>query len=470
MVEEDVQLAWKLSIAGADEVKQRLAEVHEQFNKGEITVQQYSKELKANDSTLRALTSNTQIQTRAWLAQHPTINTLSRSMSGFNRVLSATVQAMNLMNTATLLMRTDSGNLVEAQNQLAEAQRNYNAALTPEDQEKWARAVAEAQDHLDSISKTMNDDLINKTFNFGTSIAIVTASIISSIGKFAEFRFALGEAGAAISGAFAVFSGLFAGITPVLVTFGALAGTVASVVGAIALALYYALTPGDQFAEMLKSIFPDAAAGIDAASETIDKFFRETLIGGAQYVLTWLAVNFVGGAQITWEAIKTLFSDAATNITAAFSVFWNGLDQIAKSVSGSVINTVSGMVDSIINAVRRALDYLAKLPGNIASGIGNFISGSSKSSSGSSIPKYAAGGSFVTNGPQMFIAGEGGVREEVSVKSIGRASSTSSSSGGNTTINIKVDGSVVAERDLEKLFNKYGIREARRRGWKAGRG
>lgn len=468
---EEVQIAWKLSIAGAEDVKQQLAQVHEQFNRGEISVEQYGKQINQQNSTLRALTSNTQFQTRAWLAQHPTINTLSRSMSGFNRVLSATVQAMNLMNTATLLMRTDSGNLAEAQNRLAEAQRNLAAATTPEEYEKWSRAVAEANDNLESMKKNMNDDFNNRLSQFGINAAFIGTSILATLPRLTELRLTLLGIGASVGTAFASFAGLFVGLAPVLATFGALAGTVATVVGAIALALYYALTPGDQFAEMLKGIFPDAAAGIDAASETIDKFFRETLIGGAQYALTWLAVNFVGGAVLTWDAVKSAFSEAENSISAAFTAFWNGLDQVAKNVSNSVITTVSGMTDAIISAVRRALDYLAKLPGNIASGIGNFISGgSSKSPSGTSIPKYAAGGSFVTNGPQMFIAGEGGVREEVSVKSIGRSGGSSSESG--TTINnyITVGGSIAAERDLEQLINKYGIREARRRGWKAGRG
>jgi phage-related protein len=468
LAEEDVQLAWKLSIAGAEEVKERLAEVHEQFDRGELTVQQYGKELKAQDSTLRTLTNSTQFQTRAWLAQHPTINQLSRSMSGLNRVLSATTAAMTAINTASLLMRSDSSTTIGLQNQLAEAERNYNAALTPEEKEKAARAVSSLKDEMAEAKKTADDDFINHMFSLGIGIAQIGTTILATIPRFKDLVTTLGD----IGGGLAAIGSAFGLIAPVLITGAALFGTIASVIGAIALAIYYALTPGDQFADMLKSIFPNSAAAIDAASAAIDDFFKNVLIGGGIAALTWLASNFVSGVTQVWDTVSGLFTSAGAAITEAFAVFWNGLQSVAQSVSKSIVSTVTDMVDGIISAVKSALEWLSKLPGDIASGIGNFFSGGSSSSGGGSsggggaVRGYAAGGTFTTSGPTLFMAGEGGVREQVNVQSVGRAS-TSSNAGGNTYLNIHMDGSVVAERDLEGLINRYGIRQARRRGWKA---
>lgn len=445
---EEVQLAWKLSIAGAEEVKARLAEVHDQFNKGQLTVEQYGKELGKQNSTLRALTSNTAMQNRAWLASHPTINALSRTMSGFSRVLSATTTAMTAFNTAQLLMRTGSGDLVEAQNRLAEAERNYNSALSPEDKEKYARALAEAKTVIEGINAQTSTDQIQNIISFAVGIGSVAAtSITAGIGlKGAGIGFGIFGAGAKAAAGGLRF--LWAALGPV-----GLAMIALSIVIPLIIDNWDAITAAfSGFADYLSHTFAPVLKWL----EENWKVLLIALTGGLGALVIFFGEN--------WGAIQKGLEDAWNNITTGLTAFWNGFQTITTGAVDSVVKSVTGMVDGIVSAVRKALDWLAKLPGNVASGIGSLISGGSKSSSsGSSVKAGAAGLHDITNGPQMYLAGEGGVREEVSIKSIGRAS-TSGSAGGNVYVTIHNAGSVIAERDLENMIDEYGIRESRRRG------
>lgn len=450
MASEEVQLSWKLSIAGAEDVKRRLSELHEQFNRGEISVEQYSKELNKQGGVLRTLTNQHALQNRLWLAQHPTINQLSRTLSGFNRVLSATTTAMTAINTAQLLMRTSSGQMIELQNQLAEAERNYNAALDPEKKEEYARQIASIKAELEQANAQMTADKTQGIISFATSLALIGSSAIQTATQ-------LKTSGTG----FAVFSGGLRAATGALRGMWAALGPVGLAILALSIVIPLIIEHWDEitaafagFADYLTNTF----APVLKFLEDNWKIMVMALTGG----LGALAVFFIEN----WDAIQRGLEQAWANITSGLVAFWNGLQTITTGAVDSIVKTVTGMVDEIISAVKRALDWLAKLPGNIAKGIGDFFSGGSKSSSSSSgIKKGATGLHTIADKPMLFLAGEAGQPEEIMVRPIGRSGAGSSS--GTTVVNhIYVEGSIHAERDLEQVLDRYGIREARRRGWK----
>lgn len=453
MASEEVQLAWKLSIAGAEEIKQKLAEVHQQFNRGEITVEQYSKELSKNASIARNLTQQNQLANRVWLAQHPTINQLSRTLSGLNRVLSVTSAAMTAINTAQLLMRTNTGNLIELQNGLAEAERAYNTALTPEAKEEAARQMAEYAARIEEANKQMGQDAINNAFSFASSIgSIATAvgvfltksggSIAARLAPIISFFSRLAFIGFNASTALSAVSGAFAALGPAIaIAAGAIAGFF------IADWLNENTVWYHQYALALTDLFFNKIP--TAINEGID----------------WLT-RFATGDAIIWSGIVIFLTNTWLAITTGFAGFWEGMKNLAAAGADSIVKTVSSMVDRIISAVKKALEWLAKLPGDVAKGIGDFFSGgSNKSSRSGGVKKGAAGLSFIADSPITFQAGEAGTKEKVTIQPLGIGGS--SPSGGLTIINHNyIEGSIHAERDLEEVLDRYGIREARRRGWR----
>ncbi len=474
MASEEVQLAWKLSIAGAEDVKRRLSELHEQFNRGEISVEQYSKELNKQGGVLRTLTNQHALQNRLWLAQHPTINQLSRTLSGFNRVLSATTTAMTAINIAQLLMRTSSGQLIELQNQLAEAERNYNAAIDPEKKEEYARQIASIKAELEQANAQMAADKTQGIISFATSIALIGSSAIQTATQ-------LKTSGTG----FAIFSGGLRTATGALRSMWAALGPVGWAILALSIIIPLVIEYWDElaaafgaFIDFIRPGFEWLAgqflSGFQALWEGAGKFL-ESFVKGA--VDAW--DGFVSGLEDIWLGLQAGFEAMWLGVVAmsqsfmdflqgAFTAFWDSVKNLTTNAANSVVNTVSGMVNSIIASVRNALDWLAKLPGNVASGISNFLSGnpSPPPSSGSSgIKKGATGLHTIADKPMLFLAGEAGQPEEVTIRPIGRTGTSTTTT--TPTINIYVEGSIHAERDLEQVLDRYGIREARRRGWKA---
>lgn len=432
-----------------EEAKQQLAFLDEQYQKGEISALQYAKAQNQVGSQLGQVTRQGTLQGRMWLSQHPTISMLSRTMSGFNRVLMAATQAMTLMNTASLLMRTNDSSLIDLNNQLAEATRNYNAAITTEDREKWAREQARIADELTRTKEQMSQDTIQGISSFAIGVgSIAVSSITAAIGlKSAGVGFGIFAAGAKIAAG--GLRMIWAALGPVGLALIAL-----SIIIPLIIDNWDAITAAfSGFAEYLSNTFAPVLDFITTHWKTLLIVFT----GG----LGALALLFIEN----WDTITQGLSDAWNTITSGLSSFWEGFQSITTGAVDAIVSTVTGMVDRIIGAVKNALDWLAKLPGDIAKGIGNTLFGSSsKSSSGATVKKGSAGLHAVTSGPEVFMAGEGGTREEVIIRPLGQ-STGGGSSGGNVYVTIHNEGSVIAERDLEGMINRYGIRQARRHGW-----
>ena len=79
------------------------------------------------------------------------------------------------------------------------------------------------------------------------------------------------------------------------------------------------------------------------------------------------------------------------------------------------------------------------------------------------IPTFAQGGSFVTEGEQMFIAGDNaGGRERIDITPLS-ATSSGKKGGGDVTINVNVTGSVMTQEFTEEQIAP-AIADALRRG------
>lgn len=443
MASEEVQLAWRLSVAGTEDVKARLSELHEQFNRGEITVDEYGKGLNKASSTARALGSQSQINTRLFLAQHPTINQLTRTLSGFNRVLGATVSAQNALNIASLLTVGRTNSLITLQNELAAAERDYNTALDSETKEKAARRIAELKSSIEETKKNLDEDFINRIFSFGTNLASIATSAILAAP-------ALGAAAAGL-GVFGAASIAVAGMTiPLMPLLG--------ILGAIAVAAVLLITYWPQITEAFKGFTDFLTDVFTPVLQFIQDHWKELLIvftGGLGALVVFFHDN--------WDAITKGLADAWNSITTGLSAFWEGFKTITTGAVNAIVSTVQGMVNGIISAVRSALDWLAKLPGNVASGASNFLAGSANAIGGAvglNVTKAAAGMDEVVTGPRLILVGEGGQREHVKVTPGGRGSAE----GGTTIINnYRFEGSLYTERDLESLNNRFLRNQFRRR-------
>lgn len=449
MASEQVDLAWRLSISGASDVKQKISELHEQFNKGEISVEDYAKGLNKAGSTARALGSQSQLNTRIFLAQHPTINQLSRTMAGFNRVLNATLAAQNAINIASLLLRTNTGNMVELQNQLAAAERDYNTAIDPDKKEEAARNVAKYKAEIEDANKQMTEDNINKFFTTATAIATIGTQALMATPALAGFGFAL---------------------LPVM---GALAG-----IGGV---WYLLNNDSDDFVKQMKEL-----SGIDLSAQKDDiqaifDFLAGPLIRNKSKKDNdpwgWL-ISPLPGVRNAIEDFTTKWLPDSLNgmndwikgtwgidLKAGMISIWNGILRVNEMSINGILTGAEAMANGFVAAINRLIEAWNSIPNNPFR-IGTL---SQVSIPRISIPLVtaAAGMDEVVREPRLLLVGEGGQPEHVKVTPGGRGGS-GGSSGSTITNNFHyhIAGSIYAERDLQSLADRNIQQQYKRRGYK----
>src|SRR3990167_11095772 len=101
-----IPLSWDLQIRGAEEVKQKLSEINDQFARGEISTGEYAKGLREANRDSRVFINSQNVQKNLFLATHPILNNFTRAMSVFGSVMRSVSTAMLLINTAQLAFNT----------------------------------------------------------------------------------------------------------------------------------------------------------------------------------------------------------------------------------------------------------------------------------------------------------------------------------------------------------------------------
>jgi hypothetical protein len=493
MADDEIELAWKLSLVGADEVKSKITDLHQQFNRGEITVDQYSKGMKQASGELGALTNQGQIASRMFAAQHPAINQLSRAMSGFNSVLHASLAVSNAFNLATIAMSGNSSELTGLQADAAKAQREYNAAVkqfgedSPEAQQaadNMAVAFAKVKDAQDQ----MTQQTIQNSITFATSIGVMATTVISNIPK---MQIAMAELGASFNSTFSKLGGgsaarAMGGIAAIgsgaalLATGGidALIGKSGSLedklkaVGGVGLvgvgialefpeiaklaligtAVATATVAIILFREEIGKAFQWIGQQLAPVGADIAKFFTQDLPTWGGQALTWLGNVFYTGFSTAWQGIQSAAEASWIALKSGFLGLWNSFATVANAAMSGIAVGISGFLNGIISAVESALNAMARLSG------GGGISLGRVSISAPQIPLIAAatGMDSITNGPMLILAGEGGRREHVTVTPESSAGfSGQGGGGGRGDVHIHLHGSNLwTTRDLLRTASK----------------
>lgn len=235
----EVPLSWKLSISGAEDVKTRLQDLQNQFQRGSITVDEYSKQYNGLSRITRTFTRQADIQKNLMLAQYPALNQLSRGMSAFTSVAHSALSIVNSLNLMFLRQGEDTTALAKINSDIASTQRELNAAVAAGDWSKVSELKSKLQE-LENVRKSMLKDIDDKKWSdWLTSIASVSVGVgvltngiikalphLSSLvnllksAQFAEnFSIALmsiGKAGLGLLGPIAIVAAALYGVTELL--------------------------------------------------------------------------------------------------------------------------------------------------------------------------------------------------------------------------------------------------------------
>ncbi|AFU58292.1 hypothetical protein Ngar_c13540 [Candidatus Nitrososphaera gargensis Ga9.2] len=506
MADEEIELAWRLSVEGAEEVKAKISDLHDQFNRGEISTEQYAKGLRSAGSELKTFSDASQLQTRAFMAAHPGLGALSRAMSGFSSILRAGQAASNAMNLAMIATQGTSSNLAALQAEAAAAQRAYNKAVAefgPESEEasmaldQLNAATAKVREEQDKMAQQS----IQNAFTFATSMGIMVSSAVQSIPR---IKTELGNLSKSIGETFGKLGG--GGNVA-----RALGGMAAIGLGATALATggFNALIgQSDTVADKLKAIGGIGAIGVGIALEfpaiakialigtaiatatvaiilfrkeladtmagvaealapaggALMKFFTEDLPAWGTSALSWLSGVFSVAFTSIWQGILAVATTIWDSLKSAFVGFWNGMIGVANAALAGIASGIQGFINSVIDGINALISiYNAAAR---ALGQGTMATVSRISIPVPQIPVISAATGFngILAQDTIFQAHRG------EMVRITPASDVRGGLGGGTTVihnhhhNYHIEGSVWSERDLKRMIGRGLYYDLRDRG------
>ena len=389
-----IPLEWKASIFGAEDVKAKLAEIREQYKKGDIGVQEYAQKQTYLSRQLRGTNLSLGQQKSIFLATHPALNKLSQAMSIFGSISRSALSIMNALNLATIASNSFASQEFDLKMQILEVTKQLNqiGPETPENKasrDEMVGKLKELNAELENIREQAKaqewNDLMTKLGAIGTAIteAFGGAITIAAILKPAAFKAALetfvafgGSLGTAIMSGFAKFFGVAA-----IVEFFSMMGK--------QLAGDKDIAQG--WAAIVEIFTRDIPMAVGQAGVALSQFFLTDLPNWANKGFTELGVI---------------------------------IKNITKGITDGII--------FIINAVIKAINFLISQWNKAAS------------RSGGRLPKITLLKEIKTS---SMSGGSG-------VETTPLSSSSFSKSAGGAAVTIIVNGSILAEREVAKIADE----------------
>ena len=291
---------------------------------------------------------------------------------------------------------------------------------------KWGDAIASGEDAGQAISDMFGDWVQSLTSQMSTMF--ITAGLRCII-----------EGG---------WSGLGVGLA--LIAAGGLSGFSSGLLGGSSSALSDDIMSSMQDEmDARQKLVETITEGIDTEYDLLKRQLERNLISEETFITEAGNLNQqkneaearVDISNILYDRIQSLNSEYAS--MSGWDKFWSGRDEDIKKEIAQ-LQTLFDLVDS---ATTEELRELVETLRNLGLKTGT-------------IPSFAAGGDFITSGPQLILVGDNpGGRERVRITPITHESVESSSSGGN----IYIVGDVYGLEDLYGKLKLINEKTARRR-------
>ena len=293
-------------------MRARLSEINAELRAGKPVTSELKAEVRELSTQVNTQNRIVRLSSQAWLENHQTLQTTARIMSTVSAVARSALAITTAWSVATLAFGKTSSDLIDINQQIERTSAQLQDAIA---RGADSQTIANLTDQLnvlrarkDELTSSQTQGQLTGIINLIATMAITVASGITVAAKLGPILAGIG--------------GLALG--PLL--------AVAAAIAAIPLALYLALTPGDQVKEFLSWLFPQWADTFANISKSIDDFVNSfaasfTLLG------SFFTNDFVGTLQGAWNFI-----------VAGFATMWNGV----LSVTNSAIVSLATIILSII--------------------------------------------------------------------------------------------------------------------------
>lgn len=474
-----IPLEWTLKLKGGQEVKTTLNELNESFRKGTITINEKNKAMAAgNRVALQALNTD-RYQANILKAQYPNLMRVSRAMSTVTSITRGLLTISNALNISKIAGNGIDSSMMTTQTELNALKRRRNEleAQGLKGSKEWLEVIEQIAIKEQEL-KEKNQQLIDQKWD-GMLTAIESTifgvgTIFTNLMNNPTIFKALTRAGSFFGG---VFSGFFTLASKAGIAIGGWINTHllnpinASKIGIAGSRL------GTVFG--LAFIAATAVAGALAAQYLIPEIEKslsewnkkrakesgqEINAPGSPFVTKDVAEKESIQTTINlWQPVIDLFTktipEALTATQEWFGKSYIGITELTNSFGSNLVSGVNNIFKSLIDSMNNAIRSYNKAAKKMGK---STISSLSFTPSGfTPIPmpsiKAATGFDGMINRPTLFLAGEAGP-EQVSITPNGRSS-------GSNTIIIHVAGSILTEKNLYKIVDRYQKQDLKSRGF-----
>lgn len=408
----DANIGVRLNITGADAVKARLAEVRQEMQRGNLTADEYIKLSREQSRLSGVLTNAKRAETRAFLAQHPVLNQTVRSLSAVASVGRTLLAVSTAFSVATLALTATSAEVLSKQAEIRELQRELAIELAKASPD--AEKIRKLNDELNIANAELNDLLKNADEQKVNSLLGLAGSLAAVAGGMSQIALAAPGLGAAL---------------------GPLGGLAAGA----ALGLY------------LRQLLQIKGTALDLEDD-VNRIFNTSIPAAISASISWMMGVFLPAMQLIWEFL-----------TAGWNTYLDTINRQTVIVSNAMLSAVEAFVNGAIGAINvlikqynsfasklglatikpLALIHLERIPLPEQTGGGGTSGGAGASDTGNR----------VLLGPTSPFPGQGSA-----------VPAQGSSVGKIVTVNVTVQGSVIAQNDLVKVVLKALADEQNRRG------
>jgi hypothetical protein len=478
----EIPLLWKLQIQGAEEIKTKFNEINESFARGEIGASKYAAELRGVNRDSRALVNTMNMQKNIYLASHPVLLNLSRATSMMASVARTALSINNALNLSRIAGNSISSE--EAQNliRISELERDLSALVGDSIEIQQRRKSIEEdirvlRERNATIAKEEAAQSITDAINYAASLALIVNQMVQLIPKMAVFVKNLGgikDTLLAIS--FLQFPllatlgivGLFAGVF-LAAYFGAMALFEALGLTKLSMAdisywywTYLEPTLWDMWNFFTKTI-PEAIMGfLGIITGTFQPIFL-AVWQSIQNALLSIWASLQAAWDTLWAAFRTISDNVIVWLRSAWDSMWGWIETTAGSFMERIGQKVISFVQNIIGYIQSAINWFQQLlsmqSGGTSFGGGNPYAGMEGAAVINALHS-AHGFEGTVTSPTLFMVGEQGP-ETVSVL----PHTTRSSGGGTGGTTIIVHGSILSQRELEGIVDRYLKRQLKSIGF-----
>lgn len=173
-----VPLSWKLSIQGAEEVKSKLNELDSAFASGKISTMEYAKGKNELNRVSKQLITTGNTEKNLYLAMHPRLNQLTRSMSSLASVSRTLLSITSAINLARIAGQGPASEEVELNSKIAETMRAMNRETDPEKKQALNEQLAIFKARLKELG---SEDILNKINGVGVAFGSIALGVHQTI-------------------------------------------------------------------------------------------------------------------------------------------------------------------------------------------------------------------------------------------------------------------------------------------------